>query len=99
MIIQKNGLLLPEKRKITILYIDLRDSTKLANNIDPVILVNFINEYFEVITKVVFEFAGTLNNFVGDEVVAFWNAPLDQPNHTLQSAKGCYKKCRKIIQF
>ena len=51
----------------------------------PEQLVAFINEYLTPMTDVVFEHGGTLDKYIGDAIMAFWGAPVDQPDHALRA--------------
>ncbi len=74
-----------ERALVTVLYADLRGSTELAERTDPETLVDFINAYLGEMTEVVLSHGGTLDKFVGDEVMALFNAPLAQSDHALRS--------------
>lgn len=76
-----------ERALVTVLYADLRGSTELAERTDPETLVDFINAYLGEMTEVVLSHGGTLDKFVGDEVMALFNAPLPQADHALQSVR------------
>jgi len=76
-----------ERTTLTILYVDLRGSTNLAECTDPETLVDFINDYLGAMTEVLMAQHGTLDKFVGDEVMALFNAPLPQPDHALRAVR------------
>ncbi len=76
-----------ERETLTVLYADLRGSTALAESTDPETLVEFMNAYLGEMTEVVLSFEGTLDKFVGDEVMALFNAPLSQPDHALRAVR------------
>ncbi len=72
-----------ERSILTVLYGDLRGSTQLAENTDPELLVGFINHYLGQMTDVILAHEGTLDKFVGDEVMALFGAPFPQVDHAL----------------
>ncbi len=74
-------ILLGERVHLTVLYADLRDSTKFSQEVEPEILVKFINEFYERMSDVIFSFDGTLDKFIGDEVMALFGAPLYYKEH------------------
>ncbi|HNT78723.1 MAG TPA: adenylate/guanylate cyclase domain-containing protein [Anaerolineae bacterium] len=83
----EEAILKGERETLTVLYADLRGSTALAERTDPETLVEFINAYLSEMTDVVLSFEGTLDKFVGDEVMALFNAPLPQPDHALRAVR------------
>ncbi len=86
---QSNGsdFLKGERRVVTVLYADIRGSTSLAEETEPELLVSFINDYLATMTAVVFENQGTLDKFVGDEVMALFGAPHQQEDHALRAVQ------------
>jgi adenylate cyclase len=70
-----------ERKNVTILFADIIGFTTLSEKRSPEEVVEKLNEYFEEMTNIIFKWDGTLDKFVGDEIMAFWGAPLDQPNH------------------
>jgi adenylate cyclase len=76
-----------ERAVLTVLYADLRGSTSLAERTDPELLVGFINDYLSRMTEVILSHQGTLDKFVGDEVMALFGAPVPQPDHALRSVR------------
>jgi len=76
-----------ERREVSVLYCDLRGSTRLAEETEPDSLVEFLNNYFEEMTKVILAHEGTLDKFVGDQVMALFGAPFWQANHALKAVQ------------
>ena len=76
-----------ERAMISVLYADLRGSTNLAERTEPETLVGFVNDYLGAMTEVLLSHHGTLDKFVGDEVMALFNAPLPQPDHALRAVR------------
>lgn len=76
-----------ERHVLSVLYADLRGSTSLAERLNPDVLVEFINDYLTQMTNVVLSHEGTLDKFVGDEVMALFGAPFVQPDHALRSVQ------------
>lgn len=70
-----------EKRELTLLFADLAGFTAANEVMSPDEVATALNEYFSVMTQVIHAQGGTLDKFIGDAVMAFWNAPLDQPDH------------------
>ncbi len=76
-----------ERAVLTVLYADLRGSTQLTENTDPEMLLGFINHYLGQMTDVILEHEGTLDKFVGDEVMALFGAPFPQEDHALNAVR------------
>jgi len=70
-----------EDKDITVLFSDIRGFTTLSEKLTPQELVAHLNEYLSVMTEIVFKYEGTLDKYVGDEIMAFWNAPVEQDDH------------------
>ena len=70
-----------EDKNITVLFSDIRGFTTLSEKLTPQELVAHLNEYLSAMTDIIFKYEGTLDKYVGDEIMAFWNAPLEQENH------------------
>lgn len=70
-----------ERRTITVLFTDLRGFTNFSESVEPEVLSAVISEYLNAMTRVVFKYDGTVDKYIGDAVMAFWNAPQSQPQH------------------
>lgn len=76
-----------ERSVLTVLYADIRGSTRLAEQTDPELLVGFINHYLGRMTEIILAQEGTLDKFVGDEVMALFGAPFPQEDHALRAVR------------
>ncbi|HLT30678.1 MAG TPA: adenylate/guanylate cyclase domain-containing protein [Myxococcaceae bacterium] len=77
-----------DKRELTVLFSDIRGFTTLAERLTPEALVKFINAYLTPMTHVVLEQGGTLDKYIGDAVMAFWGAPVQQEDHALRACRA-----------
>jgi adenylate cyclase len=75
-----------ETREMTVLFSDIRGFTTLAEGMEATELTAYLNAYLTAMTDVVAANGGTIDKFIGDAVMAFWNAPLDTPDH---AARAC----------
>lgn len=83
---QKDDVILTgEKRMVTVLFADIKGFTPMAENTPPVELVNTLNDFFSVMIDVIFKYEGILDKFIGDAIMAFWNAPLEQNQPALKA--------------
>lgn len=71
-----------DRKTVTILFSDIIGFTTLSEKTSPEKVVELLNEYFEKMSDIIFKWDGTLDKFVGDEIMVFWGAPVNQPNHT-----------------
>ncbi len=76
-----SGTIAPENREVTILFTDLAGFTEIASTMGPAELAALLNEYFSLLTVPVLERDGTVDKFIGDALMAFWNAPVPQNDH------------------
>lgn len=74
-----------ERSVLSVLYADIRGSTALAEHTEPELLLGFINDYLGRMTDVILANEGTLDKFVGDEVMALFGAPFPQTDHALRA--------------
>ena len=70
---------------ISVLFADIRGYTTFSEMADPEHVVERLNEYFTLATDIVFAREGTLDKFLGDAVMAFFNAPEEQPDHAMRA--------------
>jgi adenylate cyclase len=76
-----------ERLVLSVLYADLRNSTELAESTDPELLVGFVNDYLGRMTEVILGHQGTLDKFIGDEVMALFGAPFPNPDHAFRAVR------------
>jgi adenylate cyclase len=74
-------------RELTVFFSDIRGFTSLSETLTPQELVKHLNEYLSAMTDIILETGGTLDKYVGDEVMCFWGAPLEVKDHA-------YRACR-----
>jgi len=71
-----------DRRKVTVLFSDIRGFTNFSEKHEPEEVVAILNEYLTAMTDIVFRWEGTLDKFIGDAIVAFWGAPIEQEDHS-----------------
>jgi adenylate cyclase len=70
-----------EEQECTILFSDVRGFTTLSENLSPSQVVELLQSYFTPMTRIITDHMGTLDKFIGDAIMAFWNAPVATPGH------------------
>ncbi len=88
-----------DRRRMSVLFSDLRGFTTLSEGLTPEQLVEVLNTYLNEMTNIVFEEGGVLDKYIGDAVMAFWNAPLDQADHAIRSVRTAVRMRDKLEQM
>jgi len=70
-----------EEKDVTILFSDVRGFTTMSEKLSPTEVVELLHAYLTPMTRLITDSSGTLDKFIGDAIMAFWNAPLDVPGH------------------
>ena len=70
-----------EDREMTVLFADIRNFTAISEKLSASQLKDFLYEIFTPMTEIIFKHRGTIDKYIGDCIMAFWNAPLDDPDH------------------
>lgn len=86
-------------KEITVLFSDIRGFTTLSEGLTPQELVSHLNEYLSAMTDIVFQYRGTLDKYVGDEIMAFWGAPVELPDHAIQACKAALEMMRVLEEL
>jgi adenylate cyclase len=74
-----------EIRELSVLFLDIRGFTTLSEGAEPAALVHMLNTLFGALGTSITENYGTIDKFIGDSIMAFWNAPVDVANHPLRA--------------
>ncbi|MBI5958388.1 MAG: response regulator [Chloroflexi bacterium] len=86
------------RREISVVFADVRGFTTFSEQASPEEVVNLMNEYFTLATDVIFSREGTLDKFMGDAVMAFFNAPEDQADHPYRAVDSALALQRAIVE-
>lgn len=88
-----------EKREVSILFSDIRGFTTLSESLSPDELVRMLNEYLSPMTKIVMEERGTLDKFIGDAVMAIYNAPLNVEGHAGHACRSALAMLKRLEEL
>ncbi|MFQ5407269.1 MAG: CHASE2 domain-containing protein [Anaerolineales bacterium] len=70
-----------ERREMTFLFTDIRGFTTISERLDPAELTHLLNRFLTPMTELIMQHRGTIDKYMGDAIMAFWNAPIDDPDH------------------
>jgi adenylate cyclase len=87
------------EREVTVAFIDVVQSTRMAENHTPAQVAALLNEFFQMTTTAIFQHDGHVNNFIGDEVMSIFNAPLEVKDHANQAVKACAAFLKELATF
>jgi adenylate cyclase len=85
-----------ERRDITVLFADLRGFTSASEGVPPEATVELLNRYFDFMHEVIWDHEGTLDKYIGDEIMAFFNAPMLQADHAKRAVRTALAMQRRI---
>jgi adenylate cyclase len=85
--------------ELTVLFADIRGFTALSEGLSPQELARLMNEYFSSMTAVIREHRGTLDKYVGDAIMAFWGAPLDDALHAQHAVAAGLQMQRRLAEM
>ena len=79
-----------ERRELTLLFVDIRGFTAMSEAMTAEDVLAVIQEYLNEMSALILKWDGTIDKYVGDEIVAIWNAPTQQPQHALWAVRCAY---------
>lgn len=70
-----------KSKEVTIFFSDIRGFTNISEKLDAKDLISFLNRYMQPMSEIIIKYQGTIDKFIGDAIMAYWNAPIDIKNH------------------
>lgn len=86
-----------ESREMTVLFADVVGFTTISEALSPKELALFMNEYLTAMTAIIYEHGGTVDKYIGDAIMAFWGAPLHDPDHALHAVEAALAMQERMI--
>ncbi len=88
-----------EVREMTVLFADIRNFTTISESLSATDLRNLLNRFFTPMTQIIFQHRGTIDKYVGDMIMAFWGAPLEDDNHAIHALEAGASMLEKLEQL
>jgi adenylate cyclase len=88
-----------EVRLMTIMFCDIRGFTSMSEGMTAHELGQLINEFLTPMTEIIMEHKGTIDKYIGDCIMAFWNAPLDDPDHAKNAVAAAQEMRLKLVDL
>ena len=77
-----------DDRELTVMFVDVRNFTEISERLAPTAVVSFLNTLLDALSRHVTANEGTLDKFIGDSIMAFWNAPVDVSDHAAKAVRA-----------
>ena len=88
-----------QRKELTVLFSDIEGFTAMSERLPPERLVSILNEYFGVMSALIFQNDGTLDKYEGDAIMAFWGAPLPQKDHALRACVTALEMQKSLVEL
>ena len=88
-----------EERDLTLMFCDVRNFTSISEKMTATELTHFINELLSPLSEIILERRGTIDKYMGDAIMAFWNAPLDDPDHAAHACHAAIEMARRMEEL
>ena len=88
-----------ESKQLTVMFCDIRSFTTLSEGLSAAELKKMLNRFFTPITQIIFNNEGTIDKYVGDMVMAFWGAPVDDRDHANHAVKAALAMLDKVEEL
>ncbi|HNY12737.1 MAG TPA: adenylate/guanylate cyclase domain-containing protein, partial [Candidatus Wallbacteria bacterium] len=88
-----------KKTKLTVLFLDIRNFTRLSEQLTPEAVVDLLNSFFEEMVAIVFKYDGTLDKYLGDGMMVIFGAPADRPDNARRAVECALEMQRASIEF
>lgn len=88
-----------EKRKITIFFSDIRDFTAISESLSPEQLSKLINQYLTVMTDIIMKHNGLVDKYIGDAIMAFWGAPVENNNQVIDACRAIQEMSKALQEL
>jgi adenylate cyclase len=98
-LLENPELVQPRKTEITVMFTDVRGFTTISERLDAQDLALLLNDYLTAMTRIVFDCGGTLDKYIGDAVMAFWGAPIEEPSHAVNACHAALEMLERLAEM
>jgi adenylate cyclase len=88
-----------ETKNLTVMFCDIRGFTAMSEGLDARALTHLMNSFTSPMSEIITEAHGTIDKYIGDCIMAFWNAPLDDPDHAENAVRAAQLIRRKLVDL
>ncbi|HTZ36490.1 MAG TPA: adenylate/guanylate cyclase domain-containing protein [Stellaceae bacterium] len=88
-----------EYKTLTVMFCDIRGFTAISEGLDARELTHLMNRFTSPMTEIITETQGTIDKYIGDCIMAFWNAPLDDPDHARNAVRAAQEIRRRLVEL
>ena len=88
-----------EERELTLMFCDVRNFTSVSQDLSATDLTKFINELLSPLSEIILQQRGTIDKYMGDAIMAFWNAPLDDTDHRIHACHAALAMAAKMDEL
>lgn len=88
-----------EEKDITIQFSDVRSFTTLSEKLNPTQVTDLLHDYLTPMTRIITAHSGTLDKFIGDATMSFWNAPLDIDEHQIKAVDAGMEQLARLVEL
>jgi class 3 adenylate cyclase len=91
--------LMGKNAHVTVMFADIRGFTPMSETMEPEDVVDLLNNYFGRMVDIIFRYEGALDKFLGDGLMAFWNAPIEQEDAALKACQAAIEMQKEMVKF
>ncbi|MCD4656149.1 MAG: CHASE2 domain-containing protein, partial [Planctomycetes bacterium] len=86
-----------ERKEISVFFSDIAGFSTFSESMQPEEIVDVLNKYLGAMTEIILEYDGTLDKYIGDAVMAFWNAPMNLPDHATRACISAIIQRKRLL--
>lgn len=94
-----NLLLGGQRKEMTVMFSDIRGFTSLSEQMEPQSFVELLNGYLSAMSGIILQHSGVIDKYIGDAIMAFWGAPVDNPDHADQAVAAAVSQIKRLREF
>lgn len=88
-----------QNKEITIFFSDIRGFTNISEKLTPNELIGLLNRYMDPMSNIITKYSGTIDKYIGDSIMAYWNAPIELKNHADLALEASIEQLRELKEL